>query len=119
MKKGSPSGYDAETGDESADSESTLGEPHEQPSLYRIRRPQENHQFLYQDRGGRDCGRRQHAGATRGSTAVGRGAIATGGGSEGSTPVRGLNLRQAAALGGAVGEGAPRKNETHQRGKKK
>jgi hypothetical protein len=35
MKKGSPSGYDAETGDESAGSKSSSGEPHEQRSLYR------------------------------------------------------------------------------------
>ena len=41
MKKGSRSGYDAETGEESAGSESSLGEPYEQPSLYRIRRSQE------------------------------------------------------------------------------
>lgn len=45
MKKGSRSGYDAETGEEIAGSESSLGEPHEQLSLYRIRRSQENHQL--------------------------------------------------------------------------
>src|SRR5437763_7662892 len=72
MKKGSPSGYDAETGEESAGSEIYHGEPYEQPSLYRIRRSQENHQFLCQDCGRRDCGRRQYAGATRGSAAMGR-----------------------------------------------
>src|SRR5882724_2869863 len=49
MKKGSPSGYDAETGEESAGSESSPGEPHECCSLYRIRHTQENHQFLRQD----------------------------------------------------------------------
>ncbi len=31
MKKGSASGYDAEAGEESADSESSLGEPYECP----------------------------------------------------------------------------------------
>jgi len=46
MKKGSPSGYDAETGEQSASSESSPGEPYEHPSLYRIRRSQEIHQFL-------------------------------------------------------------------------
>ena len=77
MKKGSPSGYDAGTGEESASSESSLGEPYEHPSLYRIRRTQENHQFLCQDRCRRDCGRRQFAGATRGLAAMGLGATAT------------------------------------------
>ena len=62
MKKGSRSGYDAETGEERASSESALGEPYEQPSLYRIRRSQKSHQFLRQDRCGRDRGRRQRAG---------------------------------------------------------
>jgi hypothetical protein len=38
MKKGSPSGYDAETGEESTSSESSPGEPHDCNSLYRIRR---------------------------------------------------------------------------------
>src|SRR5260370_20534716 len=52
MKKDSPSGYDAETGEESAGSESSPGEPNEYHSLYRIRRSQENHQFLRQDRRG-------------------------------------------------------------------
>ena len=45
MKKGSRSGYDAETGEESASSESALGEPYEQPSLYRIRRSQKSHRI--------------------------------------------------------------------------
>src|SRR5271169_954910 len=76
MKKGSPSGYDAETGERSADSESSPGEPHDSLSLYRIRRSQENHQFLCQDRGRRDRGRRQHTGRTRGPAAVGRSSAA-------------------------------------------
>ena len=36
MKKGSPSGYDAETGERSAGSESAQGEPYDYTSLYRI-----------------------------------------------------------------------------------
>src|SRR6266446_6751340 len=116
MKKGSPSGYDAETGEEIAGSESTPGEPHEQSSLYRIRRSQENHQFLCQDCGRRDCGRRRRAGATRGIAAMGLGAAATVAGSDGSDPVQRLDLRHAAALWRAVGDGASRQNESHQRG---
>src|SRR6266446_5791721 len=119
MKKGSPSGYDAETGEEIAGSESSPGEPHEYHSLYRIRRSQENHQFLCQDCGRRDCGRRQHAGATRGSAAMGRGAIATVAGSDGSDPIQQLDLRHAEALRRAVGDGASRQNESHQRGQEK
>jgi len=65
MKKGSRSGYDAETGKQSVGSESSLGEPYDYASLYRIRRSQEKHQFLRQDGGGRDCGGRQPTGATR------------------------------------------------------
>src|SRR6266853_2681217 len=82
MKKGSASGYDAETGEESAGSESSLGEPYECPSLYRIRRSQENHQFLCQDCGGRDRGRRRGGSATRGIAAMGLGAAATLAGSD-------------------------------------
>src|SRR5712671_539557 len=116
MKKGSPSGYDAETGTASAGSESSPGEPHEYPSLYRIRRSQENHQFLRQDRGGRDRGRRQPAGATRRVAAMGLGAVATLAGSDGSDPVQRLDLRHIEALRRAVGDGASRQNESHQRG---
>src|SRR5260370_15578938 len=98
MKKDSPSGYDAETGEESAGSESSPGEPHEYHSLYRIRRSQENHQFLRQDRRGRDRGRRQCAGATLGVAAMGLGAAATVAGSAGSDPVQRLDLRHAETL---------------------
>src|SRR5208282_512265 len=116
MKKGSRSGYDAETGDESAASESSPGEPHECPSLYRIRRSQEKHQFLRQDGGGRDCGRRQYAGATRGPARMGRGQTASVAGSDGSDLVQRLDLRHAEALRRAVGDGASREDEGHQRG---
>src|SRR6266436_8492680 len=115
MKKGSPSGYDAETGEESAGSESSPGEPYECPSLYRIRRTQENHQFLRQDCLWRNCGRRQCAGAAQGPAAMGFGAAATLAGSAGSDSVQRLDLRHAAALRRAVGDGASRQNESHQR----
>lgn len=50
MKKGSPQDYDAETGcSQQPTQKSRLGEPHECYSLYRIRRTQENHQFLRED----------------------------------------------------------------------
>jgi len=62
MKKGSQSGYDAETGEESAVRKRTR-RTHEQCSLYRIRRPQEKHQLLRENGGGRDRGRRHDPGA--------------------------------------------------------
>src|SRR6266446_302333 len=116
MKKGSPSGYDAETGEESAGSESSPGEPHECPSLYRIRRTQENHQFLRQDCLWRNCGRRQCAGATHGVAAMGLVAAATLARSDGSDPVQRLDLRHVEALRRAVRNGASRQNESYQRG---
>ena len=116
MKKGSASGYDAETGEESAGSESSLGEPYEQPSLYRIRRSQENHQFLCQNRSRRDRGGRRRGGTTRGLAAMGLGAAAALAGSAGSDPVQRLDLRHAEALRQAVGDGASRQDESHQRG---
>src|SRR2546422_1495039 len=106
MKKGSRSGYDAETGEESAGSESSLGEPYDSLSLYRIRRSQENYQHLRQDRGRRDCGRRQPAGATRDPAAMGFGAAATLAGSDGSDLVQRGDLRHAEALRRAAGDGA-------------
>src|SRR5713226_3827426 len=116
MKKGSPSGYDAETDDTSAGSESSLGEPYERSSLYRIRRTQENHQFLRQDRRGRDRGRRHGAGRTGEIAAMGRNASATLAGSDGSDLVQRLDLRHAAALRRAVGNGTSRQDESYQRG---
>src|ERR1700686_4024662 len=116
MKKGSLSGYDAETGEESAGSESSPGEPHEQPSLYRIRRTQEIHQFLRQDCRWRDRGRRRDPGRTRGLAAMGLGTTATLAGSNGSDLVQRLDLRHAEALRQAVGDGASRQDESHQRG---
>src|SRR5271165_1768201 len=116
MKKGSRSGYDAETGEESAGSESSLGEPHEYPSLYRIRRSQENHQFLRQDSGRRNSGRRRGGVATPRPAAVGYGAAAALAGSAGGDPVQRLDLRHAEALQRAVGDGASREDESHQRG---
>src|ERR1700686_3463533 len=116
MKKGSLSGYDAETGEESAGSESSPGEPHEQPSLYRIRRTQEIHQFLRQDCRWRDRGRRRDPGRTRGLAAMGLGTTATLAGSNGSDLVQRLDLGHAEALRQAVGDGASRQDESHQRG---
>src|SRR5580704_10533247 len=114
MKKGSRSGYDAETGEESAGSESSPGEPHDSLSLYRIRRTQENHQFLRQDRGRRDRGRRPHARRTRGPAAMGCGPAATLAGSDGSHPVQRLDLRHPEALWRAVGDGASGQEEKRQ-----
>ena len=116
MKKGSRSGYDAETGEESAGSESSLGEPNEHPSLYRIRRSQENHQFLRPDGGWRDRGRRRDTGTTRGLAAMGCGPAATLAGSDGSDLIQRLDLRHAEALQPAARDGVSGQNESHLRG---
>src|SRR5208283_240190 len=116
MKKGSRSGYDAETGEKSVGSESSIGEPYDYASLYRIRRSQEKHQFLRQDGGRRDCGRRQPAGTTRGLEAMGLGATAKLARSAGSDSVQRLDLRHTEALCGAVGDGPSGEDESHQRG---
>jgi hypothetical protein len=74
---------------------------------------------LCQDCRWRDRGRRQRAGATRGIAAMGRRAVAALPGSDGSDPVQRLDLRHAAALRRAVGDGASRQNESHKRGQAK
>src|SRR6266581_1152476 len=116
MKQGSQSGYDAETGEESAGSESTLGEPHERPSLYRIGRPQENYQLLHQDGGGRARGRRQDRCAAGGTAALGFGANSPLAGSAGGDAVQQLDLRHPQALWRAVGNGTSGQDESHLRG---
>src|ERR1700684_1257539 len=74
MRKGSPQDYTAETGcSKQPTQKSRLGEPHECYSLYRIRRTQENHQFLRKDGRRPDCGRRQTASGADGVAALGGG----------------------------------------------
>ena len=75
-----------------------------------------SHQFLRQDRCGRDRGRRQRAGATRGLAAMGLSPSATVARSDGSDPVQRLDLRHAETLRRAVGDGASGQDESHQRG---
>jgi hypothetical protein len=59
MRKGSPQDYTAEIGcSQQPTQKSRLGEPHECYSLYRIRRSQENYQFLRKDGLRRDRRRR-------------------------------------------------------------
>src|SRR5437667_10298760 len=72
MKKGSPGSYDAETSVEALTQTATPGEPNEHLSLYRIRRPQETHQLLHQDRRWHGGRRGQIAGATGSSAELGR-----------------------------------------------
>ena len=85
-------------------------------SLYRIRRSQKSHQFLRQDRCGRDRGRRRRAGATRGLAAVGLSSTASVARSDGGDPVQRLDLRHPEALQRAIGDGASGQDESHQRG---
>src|SRR5512143_532032 len=115
MEKGSQSGYDAETGEESAGSENALGEPNKQPSLYRIRRSQENYQLLPQDGGGRGPGRGHDRVATERAARLGGGS-ATLAGSHGSDLVQWLDLRHSEALQRGSGDGTSGEDESHQRG---
>jgi hypothetical protein len=50
MEKGSPEGYDAETGFAEPAQKPQAGEPNERHSLYRIRCAQEKRQLLREDR---------------------------------------------------------------------
>src|ERR1017187_8052966 len=84
MTKGSPEGYNAETGSELPAQKPQTGEPNERQPLYRIRCTQEKHQLLRKDRRRADCRGRQAASDARRTAAVGReasGAVARGDGS--------------------------------------
>ena len=74
MKKGSPEGYDAETGLEEPAQTAQTGEPNERYSLYRIRCPQEKYQSLREVGRWADCGRRPAAGQAGNADPVGEAA---------------------------------------------
>src|ERR1022692_3531000 len=93
MTKGSPEGYNAETGSEQPAQKPQTGEPNERQPLYRIRCTQEKHQLLREDRRRADCRGRQAASDARRAARVGQetpGAVARG---HGSDAVQRLDLR--------------------------
>ena len=72
MRKGSPQDYTARTGcSKQPIQQSRLGEPRDCYSLYRIRRPQENDQFLRKNGRRPDCGGRYTRSGTYGVAALG------------------------------------------------
>src|ERR1035437_6950448 len=113
--KGSPEGYNAETGLAEPAQEHQTGEPHERQPLYRIRRTQEKHQLLLEDRRWADRRGRQDAGDAGRAAAVGagtRGALAR---RDGSDAVQRLDLRCLEAFRRGTADGTPGHDESHRR----
>src|SRR6202051_157020 len=112
MEKGSPQDYDAETGcSKQPTQKSRLGEPHECYSLYRIRRTQENHQFLRKDGRRPDCGGRHTRGGTYGAAALGGSSETSLAWRHGSDHLQCLDLRHAEALCSATFHGPSGQDE--------
>src|SRR5438552_14279792 len=98
MKKGSPEGYNAETGLSEPAQKPISGEPNERHSSYRIRCPQEKHQLLREGSRWPDRGGRQTAGNPRETAPMGQQAYGTVAGWHGSDAVQRLDLRRAEAV---------------------
>src|SRR6267142_2406428 len=117
MRKGSPQDYTAEIDcSKQPTQKSRLGEPHECYSLYRIRRTQENYQFLRKDGRRPDCGRRQTGSGSYGVAALGGGSETSLAWCEGSDAVQCVDLRHAQALCPATFHGPSGQDEGHYRG---
>src|SRR5258708_6483423 len=113
MKKGSPEGYDAETGLEEPAQTAQTGEPNERYSLYRIRCPQEKYQSLREVGRWADCGRRPAAGQAGNADPVGEaaaGAVVRG---HGGDAIQRLDLRHVEAVCGGTADGASGDDESH------
>ena len=113
MEKGSPEGYDAETGLAEPAQKPQAGEPNERHLLYRIRCPQEKRQLLREDRRRSDCRRRQAASYAPGAAWVGAATQRTVARRHGSDAVQRLDLRCVEAVCGRVADGAPGHDESH------
>jgi len=115
MRKGSPRGKIAETSWSGLAQKPQTGEPNEHPSLYRIRRPQENCQLLRKDRRRTDCRGRQAGSGARQAKRMGSGAEVPVAGRHGGNAVQRLDLRYVEALCPAAADGTPGKDESHHR----
>src|SRR5262249_43352640 len=91
-RKGSPRGKIAEIGCSEPTQKPQTGEPNEHLSLYRIRRPQENHQLLHQDCRRADCRGRQAGGVTSEVKRMGDDATTPVAGRDGGNSVQRLDL---------------------------
>src|SRR5208283_3665093 len=115
MTKGSPEGYNAETGFREPAQKPQTGEPHERQPLYRIRCTQEKHQLLREDRRRADCRGKQAASDARRTAPVGRETPGTVARRDGSDVVQRLDLRHVATICGRAADGAPGADESHRR----
>src|SRR4051794_33730094 len=102
MKKGSPEGYNAETGLSQPTWKPNSGEPNERHSSYRIRRPQEECKLLRQDRRRPHCRRGQAALDSLRTASVGGSAHRAVAGRDGSYAVQRLDIRRTEALRGSA-----------------
>src|ERR1017187_9916321 len=116
LLSGSPEGYNAETGLCEPAQKPQSGEPNEHQTLYRIRRSQEKHQLLRQDRRRQDHRGRQTAGYAPGAAGVGAEAHGTLARRDGSDAVQQLDLRRAETLCRRAANGEPLDDESHRRG---
>src|ERR1035441_10265045 len=116
LLSGSPEGYNAETGLCEPAQKPQSGEPNEHQTLYRIRRSQEKHQLLRQDRRRQDHRGRQTAGYAPGAAGVGAEAHGTLARRDGSDAVQQLDLRRAETLCRRARNGEPLDDESHRRG---
>src|ERR1022692_4908279 len=115
MTKGSPEGYNAETGSEQPAQKPQTGEPNERQPLYRIGCTQEKRQLLRQAGRRADCRGKQVASDARRTAPVGgetSGAVARG---DGSDAVQRLDLRHVETVCGRTADGAPGADESHRR----
>src|ERR1035437_5600733 len=92
---GSPEGYNAENGFCEPAQKPQSGESNEHQTLYRIRRSQEKHQLLRQDRRRQDHRRGQTAGHAPGAAGMGAEAHGTLARGDGSDAIQQLDLRRA------------------------
>src|ERR1700730_10919498 len=117
MRKGSPQDYTAEIGcSKQPIQKSRLGEPHECYSLYRIRRSQENYQFLRKDGRRPDRGGRHTRSGTYGVAPLGGSSETCLAWRDGSDAVQCVDLRHAEALRQATFHGPSGQDEGRFRG---
>src|SRR5260370_5450967 len=113
MEKGSPEGYDAETGFAEPAQKPQAGEPNERQSLYRIRCPQEKRQLLREDRRRPDCRRRQATSYSPGAAPMGAATHRTVARRHVGDAVQRLDLRCVESICGRVADGASGHDESH------
>src|SRR5215469_8084488 len=115
MRKGSPEGYNAETGYSQPARKAHTGEPNEHQPLYRIRCTQEEYQLLREGRRWNHRGRKHAASDAPGATGVGREAAGAVARRDGSHAVQRMDLRHVETLRCRVANGASGDDEGDRR----